>query len=68
MKEKILRNWKAKLICLMLATALWYLIKNNEARSSDRFDLRRDRANEPSRLFPAATPQNELKPKKTLRN
>ncbi|MFV0415282.1 MAG: hypothetical protein ACK5NG_02825 [Chthoniobacterales bacterium] len=29
MKNLILTNWKPKLACLLLASALWYLIKNN---------------------------------------
>jgi YbbR domain-containing protein len=31
MKRLILRNWHAKLISLLLATMLWYLIKKNVA-------------------------------------
>src|SRR5205814_8641758 len=31
MKRLILKNWRAKLISLLLATALWYLIKKNVA-------------------------------------
>ena len=29
MKRFFLENWQAKLICLILATAVWYLIKKN---------------------------------------
>ena len=29
MKKLILNNWRAKLTSLLLATALWYLIKKN---------------------------------------
>ena len=29
MKKLILKNWRAKLTSLLLATALWYLIKKN---------------------------------------
>ena len=29
MKTLILNNWQAKLISLLLATTLWYLIKKN---------------------------------------
>jgi hypothetical protein len=31
MKKLLLRNWRAKLISLSLATTLWYLIKKNVA-------------------------------------
>jgi YbbR domain-containing protein len=31
MKKLILNNWHAKLISLLLATTLWYLIKKNVA-------------------------------------
>jgi YbbR domain-containing protein len=31
MKRLILKNWRAKLISLLLATTLWYLIKKNVA-------------------------------------
>jgi Uncharacterized conserved protein len=31
MKNMILKNWRAKLISLLLATTLWYLIKKNVA-------------------------------------
>jgi YbbR domain-containing protein len=31
MKRLILKNWQAKLISLLLATTLWYLIKKNVA-------------------------------------
>jgi YbbR domain-containing protein len=31
MKKLILNNWQAKLISLLLATTLWYLIKKNVA-------------------------------------
>ena len=39
MKSLILNNWRAKLISLLLATMLWYLIKKNVATTpswSDR--------------------------------
>lgn len=31
MKRLIQKNWRAKLISLLLATTLWYLIKKNVA-------------------------------------
>jgi YbbR domain-containing protein len=31
MKRLLLKNWRAKLISLLLATTLWYLIKKNVA-------------------------------------
>jgi len=31
MKKLILKNWQAKIISLLLATTLWYLIKKNVA-------------------------------------
>lgn len=73
MKEIILNNWRAKLACLILATALWYLIRQNVDRANDRFEFPRDRANEPARLlnppaeFPKS-PTHERTPAKTLRN
>jgi hypothetical protein len=29
MKRLFLENWQAKLVCLIVATAIWYLIKKN---------------------------------------
>ena len=67
MKEIILNNWKAKVICLILATVLWYLIRQTVERSNTKFEFPRDRANEAARLFPP--PQtNEQPPTKTLRH
>jgi YbbR domain-containing protein len=31
MKKLILKNWQAKIISLLLASTLWYLIKKNVA-------------------------------------
>lgn len=38
MKKLILNNWRAKLISLLLATTLWYLIKKNVATTPSPFD------------------------------
>ena len=40
MKKLILKNWRAKLISLLLATTLWYLIKNNVATTPSRYEVR----------------------------
>jgi YbbR domain-containing protein len=39
MKKLILNNWPAKLTSLLLATALWYLIKKNVATTPSPSDL-----------------------------
>ena len=38
MKKAILNNWRAKLISLLLATTLWYLIKKNVATTPSPSD------------------------------
>jgi YbbR domain-containing protein len=38
MKRLILNNWRAKLISLLLATTLWYLIKKNVATTQSPFE------------------------------
>jgi YbbR domain-containing protein len=38
MKRLILNNWRAKLISLLLATTLWYLIKKNVATTPSPFE------------------------------
>jgi hypothetical protein len=42
MKRFILRNWRAKLISLLLATTLWYLIKKNVATTPSTSEMRGD--------------------------
>ena len=38
MKSLILNNWRAKLISLLLATMLWYLIKKNVATTPSWYE------------------------------
>ena len=38
MKTLILKNWHAKLISLLLATTLWYLIKKNVATTPSLYE------------------------------
>jgi YbbR domain-containing protein len=38
MKKLLLQNWRAKLISLLLATTLWYLIKKNVTTTPSLFD------------------------------
>ena len=40
MKKLILNNWHAKLISLLLATTLWYLIKKNVATTPSPSEVR----------------------------
>jgi hypothetical protein len=42
MKRLFLENWRAKLMSLIVATAVWYLVKKNVEVSPDRigFDRR----------------------------
>ena len=42
MKSLILKNWPAKLVSLLLATTLWYLIKKNVATTPSPSDSRTD--------------------------
>jgi len=66
MKEMILHNWQAKLVCLILATALWYLIRQNEGPTAGRFDRPAmppaEKKQEPAPI------SHEPKPTKIIRN
>ena len=57
MKLKLTKNWIAKILCLLLATGIWFLIKSNLVKP-----LEKDAENSP----PKATPVDErtLRPKK----
>jgi YbbR domain-containing protein len=37
-KEMLTNDWRAKVTCLLLASALWYLISKNVEKSPQRFD------------------------------
>lgn len=37
MKRLLLENWRAKLMALIVATAVWYLIKKNVDETPDRW-------------------------------
>jgi hypothetical protein len=39
MKRLFLKNWRAKLMALIVATAVWYLIKKNVDVAPDRWGL-----------------------------
>jgi len=41
MKRFFLNNWRAKLMALTVATAVWYLIKKNVDVAPDRWGLER---------------------------
>jgi YbbR domain-containing protein len=49
MKKLILKNWRAKLISLLLATTLWYLIKKNVATTPSSSEGEPPRAAQSSR-------------------
>jgi hypothetical protein len=41
MKRLFVENWRAKLMALIVATAVWYLIKKNVDVAADRWGLER---------------------------
>jgi hypothetical protein len=41
MKRLFLENWRAKLMALIVATAVWYLIKKNVDVAPDRWGVER---------------------------
>ena len=41
MKRFFLENWQAKLMCLIVATAVWYLIKKNVDSIPDQLPAER---------------------------
>jgi hypothetical protein len=41
MKRLFLENWRAKLMALIVATAVWYLIKKNVDVTPERWRLER---------------------------
>jgi hypothetical protein len=41
MKRLFLENWRAKLMSLIVATAVWYLVKKNADVSPDRIGFER---------------------------
>jgi YbbR domain-containing protein len=41
MKRLFVENWQAKLVCLILATAVWYLIKKNVDAVPEQFQPER---------------------------
>jgi hypothetical protein len=41
MRRLFLNNWRAKLMALTVATAVWYLIKKNVDVAPDRWGLER---------------------------
>jgi hypothetical protein len=45
MKRLFLENWRAKLMALIVATAVWYLIKKNVDETPERFKFERRPAN-----------------------
>jgi hypothetical protein len=50
MKRLFVENWRAKLMALIVATAVWYLIKKNVEVTPERWRLER----RPSSLAPGS--------------
>lgn len=46
--QRLTNHWRPKLLCLLLATGLWYIIKQNVKQA----------APEPPRLWPAEASQS----------
>ena len=46
--RRLTNHWKPKLVCLLLATGLWYIIKQNVKQTSP----------EPPRLWPTEASQS----------
>ena len=57
MKLKLSKNWIAKILCLLLATGIWFLIKSN---------LENPQGNKAEKAPPKALPVDErtLQPRK----
>ena len=60
MKKLILNNWHAKLISLLLATTLWYLIKKNVATTPSPSEVRNDRRQREERAGDLAQETREI--------
>ena len=57
MKLKLSKNWIAKILCLLLATGIWFLIKSNLVNP-----LEKDAGNSPPKAMPVD--ERTLEPKR----